>query len=158
MPEAAIDALLTEARRGLARVAPAELAREVAAGALVVDTRPVEQRLRDGELPSAVVVDRDVLGWRLDPTSPHRIPEVDDPGRRVVIVRDEDEPCGSHPPKTRPVPVTDLEGGFQAWRAWTAGSSGRGRHRAEPSLTRHRVPWWRRKPTALILPLPRRRD
>ena len=31
------------------------------------------QRLRDGELPGALVVDRNVLEWRLDPTSPHRL-------------------------------------------------------------------------------------
>ena len=47
-----------------------DLDAEIAAGALVVDTRPVEQRDRDGELPGAVVVDRNVLEWRLDPTSP----------------------------------------------------------------------------------------
>ncbi len=44
------------------------------AGALVVDIRPVEQRTRDGELDGALVIDRNVLEWRLDPTSPHRIP------------------------------------------------------------------------------------
>ena len=31
---------------------------------------PVEQRDRDGEVPGAVVVDRNVLEWRLDPASP----------------------------------------------------------------------------------------
>lgn len=45
-----------------------DLAAEVAQGALVVDTRPAEQRDRDGDLPGAVVIDRNVLEWRLDPT------------------------------------------------------------------------------------------
>ena len=78
-----IDALLAEARADLERVAPADLAAEMAAGALVVDTRPVEQRRRDGDLPGALVIDRNVLEWRLDPTSPHRIPEAADRGRRI---------------------------------------------------------------------------
>jgi rhodanese-related sulfurtransferase len=43
------------------RVRPDQLAAELAAGALVVDIRPAEQRARDGELPGAVVVDRNVL-------------------------------------------------------------------------------------------------
>jgi hypothetical protein len=74
---AAIDVLLEEVRSGLDRVDPANLASEVAAGALVIDTRPIEQRQRDGELPGALIIDRNVLEWRLDPTCPHRIAEAD---------------------------------------------------------------------------------
>ena len=70
----AVDALLARARAGLDRVEPADLAAEVEAGAVVVDIRPVEQRTSDGEIPGAVVVNRNVLEWRLDPTSPHRLP------------------------------------------------------------------------------------
>ena len=70
----AIDELLTLARAGLDRVEPQQLADEVAAGGVLVDIRPVEQRSRDGELAGAVVVDRNVLEWRLDPTSPDRLP------------------------------------------------------------------------------------
>jgi hypothetical protein len=36
-------------------VAFADLASEVAAGALVIDTRPIEQRQRDGQLPGALI-------------------------------------------------------------------------------------------------------
>ena len=83
----AIDALLESARRGLDRVAAADLEAEMAAGALVVDTRPVEQRGRDGELPGAVVIDRNVLEWRLDPTCPHHIPLVTSPSLFRAILR-----------------------------------------------------------------------
>ena len=41
-----------------------------AAGALVVDICRVEQRQRDGTIPAAPVIDRNVLEWRLDPASP----------------------------------------------------------------------------------------
>ena len=58
---------------------------EVAAGALVVDIRPVEQRERDGELAGALVIDRNVLEWRLDlGTSTHAVPEADHDARVVV--------------------------------------------------------------------------
>ena len=66
----AIAELLAACRSELDRVEPEDLAAEVGAGALVVDTRPLEQRQRDGALPGALVVDRNVLEWRLDPTSP----------------------------------------------------------------------------------------
>ena len=68
---AAIDVLLEDSRRGLDRVQPADLAAELAAGALVIDTRPIDQRDRDGDLPGALIIDRNVLEWRLDPSCPH---------------------------------------------------------------------------------------
>ena len=70
-----IDEILAEARARLDRVEAAALADEVADGALLVDTRPLEQRQRDGELPGAIVIDRNVLEWRLDPASTNAIPE-----------------------------------------------------------------------------------
>ncbi|WP_228551675.1 rhodanese-like domain-containing protein [Mumia zhuanghuii] len=116
----AIDRLLVECRRRIDRVEPADLAREMAAGALVVDLRPSEQRSADGPLPGAVVIDRNVLEWRLDPTSPHRLPGNDDPDRRVVLVCNEG--YGSTLAAYTLVQlglrdVADLVGGFQAWSA-----------------------------------------
>jgi rhodanese-related sulfurtransferase len=114
----AIDALLNAARRGLDRVEPADLAAEMAAGALVVDTRPIEQRRRDGDLPGAVVVDRNVLEWRLDPTSPHRIVEVTDRDQRMIIVCNEGYSSSLAAATLRQLGIhraTDLVGGFQAW-------------------------------------------
>jgi rhodanese-related sulfurtransferase len=114
-----IGRLLHDARRDLDRVRPEDLAAEVAAGALVVDVRPSGQRDRDGELPGALVVDRNVLEWRLDPTSPHRVPGMDDPGRRVVVVCNEGYASSLAARTLRDlglVRATDLAGGFQAWR------------------------------------------
>src|SRR5687767_11089650 len=79
-----IDELLEVARSELTRIPPENLALEKAAGALIVDIRPVEQRTRDGELPGAVVIDRNVLEWRLAPSSPNRVVDLD--GERKVIV------------------------------------------------------------------------
>ncbi|HEY8717996.1 rhodanese-like domain-containing protein [Pengzhenrongella sp.] len=115
---AAIDALLDAARQGLDRVQPVGLVAEIAAGALVVDIRPVEQRQRDGDLPDALVIDRNVLEWRLDPTSAHHVPEMTDAGRRVVIVCNQGYSSSLAAATLRQLGLTratDLVGGFQAW-------------------------------------------
>lgn len=122
--DSAIHRLLQECRAGLDRVEPADLAAAAAAGALVVDTRPVEQRRRDGELPGALVVDRNVLEWRLDPSSPHRLPVADDPQRRVVVVCNEGYSSSLAAATLQRLGLpnaTDLRGGFQAWRAEVGG-------------------------------------
>lgn len=119
---ATIDVLLGQARRELDRVEPEQLADEVANGAIVVDIRPVEQRERDGNLPGAVVVDRNVLEWRLDPTSPHRLPLATDHDLRVVLVCNEGYGSSLAAKSLQDLGLeraTDLVGGFQAWRAMT---------------------------------------
>ena len=117
---ASIDRLLERARNRLQRVEPGQLQAEVEAGAVVVDIRPADQRVRDGELPGALVVDRNVLEWRLDPTSPHRLPGMDDPGARIVIVCNEGYASSLAAAALQELGLsraTDLVGGFQAWLA-----------------------------------------
>ena len=112
-----VDALLARARSRLDRVEPQRLDVEMAAGALVVDTRPLEQRVRDGHLPGALVVDRNVLEWRLDPTSPYRLPQVTSESR-VVIVCNEGYSSSLAAATLQELGLkgaTDLVGGFQAW-------------------------------------------
>ncbi len=116
---AEVDALLHAARSRLDRVGVADLAAEQASGALVVDIRPLEQRRRDGALPGALVVDRNVLEWRLDPTSPHRLPEAN-AGRRVIVVCNEGYSSSLAAATLQQLGLrraTDLVGGYQAWRA-----------------------------------------
>lgn len=121
--DSSIDDVLAEARRRLPpRVRPEDLAAAMADGALVVDTRSESQRGRDGELPGALVVERNVLEWRLDPASPHRLAEAGDRLRRVVVVCDEGYASSLAAASLQElglVNATDLEGGFQAWRALT---------------------------------------
>ena len=115
--EPAVDQLLERARSVLARVSPEELEAELAAGAWLVDIRPVEQRERDGELPGAVVIDRNVLEWRLDPSSPHSLPEATDPGRRVILVCNEGYGSSLAAATLQELGLlraTDLVGGYQA--------------------------------------------
>ena len=117
-PGSRIDALLAEARRSLPRrPLPEELPGLLEHGALVVDLRPVEQRRRDGELDGAIVIDRNVLEWRLDPTSPHRIPEADDADREIVLVCNEGFSSSLAAATLQRLGLrraTDLAGGFQA--------------------------------------------
>jgi rhodanese-related sulfurtransferase len=112
-----IEEILAEARARLDRVEAAALADEVAAGALLVDIRPAEQRQRDGELPGAIVIDRNVLEWRLDPASPNAIAQVGYE-HRVIIVCNEGYSSSLAAAMLQDIGVaraTDLAGGFQEW-------------------------------------------
>lgn len=113
-----IEDILIEARAQLDRVEPAQLASEHASGALVIDIRPAEQRSRDGALPGAVVIDRNVLEWRLDPSCEHHIAEVANHDTRIVIVCNEGYQSSLAAAQLRALGMhraTDLIGGFQAW-------------------------------------------
>ena len=137
----AIDAFLEAARKGLDRVQPADLMSEMAAGAVVVDTRPSEQRHRDGELPGALVIDRNVLEWRLDPTSPHHIPEVTDASCRIIVVCNEGYSSSLAAATLRQLGLeraSDLVGGFQAWKRRGGPDHGVVPTRVGPGL--HRAP------------------
>ena len=112
----AIDNLLAQARRNLARVAVEDLADEVAQGAILIHIRPLEQRRRDGDLPGAIVIDRNVLEWRLDPTSPHRLPIVTGTDMRFIIVCNEGYSSSLAAATLHELGLrsaTDLVGGFQ---------------------------------------------
>jgi len=115
-----VEQLLDEARARLRRLSPAETADALAAGALVVDTRPAAQREREGEMPGARVIERNVLEWRLDPDSPDRIPEVTGHDQIVVVVCSEGYSSSLAAAALQDLGyrnATDLAGGFRAWRA-----------------------------------------
>ena len=119
-----IDEILAAARARLDRVEPEALENERIAGAVIVDIRPVEQRERDGDLPDAIVIDRNVLEWRLDPACEHHIAEVADYDTRIVIVCNEGYQSSLAAALLRDVGLhrtTDLVGGVQAWLKFTAG-------------------------------------
>ena len=115
-----IDDLLQQVRDRIDRVEPAEAARRLAAGALLIDTRPAEQRHRDGEVPGAVVVDRNVLEWRLDPASPYRIPEVTGYDLEVIVLCNQGYSSSLVADTLRTLGLrraVDVVGGFEAWVA-----------------------------------------
>jgi rhodanese-related sulfurtransferase len=115
-----IDELLTTARAGLARLAPSEAAAAAERGALLVDTRPAAQRDADGEIPGALVIERNVLEWRLDPVSAHRIPEASSYDVEVVVLCNEGYSSSLAAASLQALGLhraTDIVGGYQAWLA-----------------------------------------
>ena len=110
--------LLVQARAELVRLTPTEAHAAMADGASVVDIRPTEQRARDGELPGAHVIPRNVLEWRLDPACAHRHPDLALTDRPVIVVCDEGYQSSLAAATLRRfgLDATDLIGGVQAWR------------------------------------------
>ena len=120
MPTKTAAQLLDEARTRLRRLSPAETADALGAGALVVDIRPAEQREQEGAMPGALVIERNVLEWRLDPASPDRIPEITDHEQVVVVVCSEGYTSSLAAATLQDMGfgnATDLAGGFRAWKA-----------------------------------------
>lgn len=118
-PPVTVDELLADARAELARLTPAEALAAVQAGASIVDIRPSEQRDRDGLVPGAHVIARNVLEWRLDPRSEHRDPVVASAGGQVIVMCDEGYQSSLAAAILRRLGLdaTDMIGGVQAWRA-----------------------------------------
>ena len=115
-----VEQLLEEARARLRRLSPADAADALAAGALVVDTRPAAQREREGEMPGALVIERNVLEWRLDPASPDRVPDVTGYDQVVVVVCSEGYSSSLAAAALQDMGfrnATDVAGGFRAWKA-----------------------------------------
>lgn len=114
-----IESLLAVARARLHRVGPHEAQRAAAGGALLIDIRPESSRREEGGLPGALVVERTVLEWRLDPQSPDRLPEITDHDTRIVIVCNEGYSSSLAAATLQDlglVNATDLDGGFRAWK------------------------------------------
>jgi rhodanese-related sulfurtransferase len=114
------DRILERARAGLRRLTPAEALAAQAAGALLVDTRTETQRRHQGELPGALVVDRTVLEWRLDPEGPWRVPELAGRDQVVVVVCSQGFSSSLAAASLQAVGLphaTDMVGGVEAWLA-----------------------------------------
>jgi rhodanese-related sulfurtransferase len=115
-----IDEVVERARRRLVRVTAEQAAAELAQGALLVDTRTESQRAVQGEIRGAIVIDRTVLEWRLDPTSPSRIEEAKDHQVRVIVVCAEGYSSSLAAASLQDLGLlnaTDVIGGFEAWKA-----------------------------------------
>jgi len=115
-----IDKLLGRARGGMRRLEPSEALAAQQTGALLVDIRPVDQRTRDGVISGAIVIDRNVLEWRLDPSSSNRIAESSDTSRTVILICNEGYSSSLAASTLRSLGLrnaTDVAGGFQAWLA-----------------------------------------
>ncbi|WP_231333222.1 rhodanese-like domain-containing protein [Actinomadura graeca] len=115
-----IDDILDDARARLERIAPGRAHAESLDGALLVDIRPAAQRAAEGEVPGALIVERNVLEWRLDPASDARLPQATGYDLRVIVFCSEGYTSSLAAASLHDLGLTratDIVGGFQAWRA-----------------------------------------
>ncbi len=114
-----IDDLLSEARRRLKRYDPSEAHAAQQRGAYLVDIRPAAQRAEEGEIPGALIVERNVLEWRFDPLSPSRLPDAARYDAEVVVFCSEGYTSSLAAASLKDMGLsraTDVDGGFQAWK------------------------------------------
>lgn len=120
MTSLGIDALLTRARTNLRRVTAEEAAAAMLDGALLVDTRPVSQRAQYGEVPGALIIERNHLEWRLDPTCHARLPLANSYDIVVMVLCQEGYSSSLAAATLRELGLhraTDVIGGYLAWQA-----------------------------------------
>ncbi|QLY34100.1 rhodanese-like domain-containing protein [Nocardia huaxiensis] len=115
-----IDGMLTQARAALRRLLPVELPQAIARGAILVDIRPQAQRQREGTIPGALVIERNVLEWRLDPSSSARLALAADHDVEWIIVCSEGYTSSLAAASLQQLGLrraTDLIGGYHALKA-----------------------------------------
>ena len=103
----------------LHRLTPLEALDAVEHGAVVVDIRPAAQRAEHGDLPGALVIERNVLEWRFDPTSEAALRIADD-DLQVIVLCQEGYTSSLAAAALQDVGVhaaTDVVGGYAAWVA-----------------------------------------
>jgi rhodanese-related sulfurtransferase len=113
-----IEQVLATARSRLNRLSPAQASTAAADGALLVDIRPAAQRAAEGEIPGALVIERNVLEWRFDPASAARLPQASY-DLRVIVFCSEGYTSSLAAAALQELGLhgaTDLAGGFQAWQ------------------------------------------
>ena len=115
-----IDAVLEAARARLARIEATDVPAALARGAVLVDIRPAAQRAAEGEVDGALVIERNVLEWRLDPTSDARLPQAADDDVEWVILCSEGYTSSLAAAALLDLGLqgaTDVVGGYQALRS-----------------------------------------
>ena len=116
-----IEETLSRVRSHLARLEPAEAyAASQDEATFIVDTRPEFQRREAGQIAGAIIIERNHLEWRLDPTSAARIPEAVDANIRWIVLCEGGYSSSLAADSLRRLGLrrsTDVIGGFNAWRA-----------------------------------------
>ncbi|MFI0444052.1 rhodanese-like domain-containing protein [Actinomadura sp. 6N118] len=115
-----IEEILAEARSRLDRLQPERAYAEAREGAVLVDIRPAAQRAAEGETPGALIVERNVLEWRLDPACEARLPQATGYDLRIILLCSEGYTSSLAAASLHDLGLTratDVAGGFQAWRA-----------------------------------------
>jgi rhodanese-related sulfurtransferase len=116
-----IEQVLSAARARLRRLSPDEAHEAmVKTEAILVDIRPESQRAVEGRIAGALVVERNVLEWRLDPASSARLPVATDHDIQVIVFCSEGYTSSLAAISLQDLGLsraTDMIGGFQGWKA-----------------------------------------
>ena len=114
-----VDELLAAARESLDRLTPGQAWAAMQSGAVLVDTRPEHQRLATGTVPGALVVERNVLEWRLDPVGDSRLPEASYDAHVIVLCQEgySSSLAAATLQQLGIERATDVIGGMDAWLA-----------------------------------------
>jgi rhodanese-related sulfurtransferase len=116
-----IEQMLSAARTRLRRLSPDVVYGTVAkTEAILVDIRPESQRVIEGSIPGALIVERNVLEWRFDPASNSRLPIATDHHLQVIVFCSEGYTSSLAAAALQDLGLwraTDMVGGFHAWRA-----------------------------------------
>jgi rhodanese-related sulfurtransferase len=115
-----VEQLLAAARARLERLTPDQAHAAMREGAQLIDIRSESQRASDGVIPGAWFVPRNVLEWRLDPACPHCDSFLAHVENALVLICEEGYQSSLAAATVRRFgqrSVTDVVGGFQAWKA-----------------------------------------
>ncbi|NLU82104.1 rhodanese-like domain-containing protein [Rhodococcus sp. HNM0569] len=115
-----IEQMLEGARARIERMDATDLPVAVARGAIVVDIRPQAQRDREGTLPGALAIERNVLEWRCDPLSGARLALAVDHDVEWIVVCSEGYTSSLAAAALQDLGLhraTDIAGGYQAIKA-----------------------------------------
>ncbi|KZW03295.1 hypothetical protein EXIGLDRAFT_725750 [Exidia glandulosa HHB12029] len=119
-----INDILESARAQLQRLQPREAFDECIIfnnpdGAVLVDIRPAAQRATYGEIPGALVIERNVLEWRFDPRCEARLDIATRYNLRVIVFCQEGYTSSLAAASLLDLGLknaTDIVGGFKAWK------------------------------------------
>jgi rhodanese-related sulfurtransferase len=115
-----VDDLLAAARARLVRLTPEQAFAAQAAGALLIDVRGDDQLRDHGSIPGAIHIPRNVLEWRVDPSCAARDPRIARLEAVLVVICQQgyqSSLAASNLHDLGLTRATDLDGGFEAWRA-----------------------------------------
>lgn len=117
---------IMQSRRGVGLNRQLYLRRERVSGrglpnlGVVVDIRPLAQRLAEGTIKGALIIERNVLEWRFDPRSKDGRMELADRYDLRIIVFCQEGYTSSLAAKALQdvgqLNATDVTGGFKAWK------------------------------------------
>jgi rhodanese-related sulfurtransferase len=115
-----VNQLLADTRSRISRLTPTQVQDAMLTGAVVLDTRSLDDRRREGTIAGSIHVPLSVLLWRLDPASEASNPELNGlHDQKILVCADgySSSWAGATLVDLGFTDVADLDGGFHGWVA-----------------------------------------